>query len=170
MRRRLYFLLPNLDAARRTNDDLLLARVEDRHIHFLARRGTDLGALREANALQKTDVVHGGELGLAIGGLAGTALGLFVLLTPPEGVSLALAVILATALGGAAFGAWVGSLAGAGVPNSRLKSFEAAIEAGSVLLMVDVPFRRVDEIRELVHQRHPEASGGSVEPTLPAFP
>jgi hypothetical protein len=36
--------------------------------------------------------------------------------------------------------------------------------------MVDVPFGRVDEIRELVHRRHPEASGGSVEPTLPAFP
>jgi hypothetical protein len=45
MRRRLYFVLPDLESARRTADDLLLARVEDRHMHFLARRGTDLSGL-----------------------------------------------------------------------------------------------------------------------------
>src|SRR5688500_11184033 len=32
MRRRLYFLLPDVESARRTADDLLLARVEDRHM------------------------------------------------------------------------------------------------------------------------------------------
>ena len=170
MRRRLYFLLPDVDAARRTLDDLLLARVEDRHIHFLARRGTDLSGLREANATQKTDLMHGGQVGLVIGGIGGILLGLFVLLTPPDGTSLELVIVLATALGGALFGAWVGSLVGSAVPNSRLKAFETAIEAGSVLVMLDVPFRRVDEIRQLVQRRHPEASGGSIEPTLPAFP
>src|SRR5438552_2571485 len=36
MRRRLYFLLPDVESARHTADDLLLARVEDRHMHFLA--------------------------------------------------------------------------------------------------------------------------------------
>jgi hypothetical protein len=44
MRRRLYFVLPDVDSARRTADDLLLARVEDRHMRFLARRGT--GSIR----------------------------------------------------------------------------------------------------------------------------
>ena len=32
MRRRLYFVLPDVESARRTADDLLLARIEDRHI------------------------------------------------------------------------------------------------------------------------------------------
>jgi hypothetical protein len=36
--------------------------------------------------------------------------------------------------------------------------------------MVDVPFSRVEEIRNLVHRQHPEASAGVVEPTMPAFP
>ena len=45
MLRRLYWLLPDVESARRTADDLLLARVEHGHMHFLARRGTDLGAL-----------------------------------------------------------------------------------------------------------------------------
>ena len=38
MRRRLYLVLPDLASARQTANDLLLARIEDRHMHFLARR------------------------------------------------------------------------------------------------------------------------------------
>ena len=170
MRRRLYFLLPDLRAAQRTADDLLLARVEDRHIHFLARRGVDLGGLREASALQKTDLVHGAEMGLVIGGIGGVLLGLFVILTPPEGVQLDFATVLATTLGGALLGGWVASLVGAAVPNSRLKHYQRDIDEGRILLMVDLRPSRVEEIRELVHRRHPEASGGAMEPTLPAFP
>jgi hypothetical protein len=170
MRRRLYFLLPDVASARHTVDDLLLARVEDRHMHVLARRDTDLGNLHEASALQKTDLVHGAEIGLVIGGIGGCLLGLFVVLTPPDGFTLELATVLATTLGGALLGAWVASLVGASVPNSRLKQYAADIEAGRVLLMVDVPPSRIEAIRELVHRRHPEASGGTMEPTMPAFP
>jgi len=36
--------------------------------------------------------------------------------------------------------------------------------------MVDVPRDRVDEIRELLARRHPEANSGGQEPTMPAFP
>ncbi len=170
MRRRLYFLLPDVPSARHTVDDLLLARVEDRHMHVLARRGADLGDLHEANPLQKTDLVHGAEIGLVIGGVGGLLLGLFVIFSPPEGLTLELATVLATSLGGALLGAWIASLVGAAVPNSRLKRYAADIEAGRVLLMVDVPPSRIETIRELVHKRHPEASGGAVEPTMPAFP
>src|SRR5215470_1723516 len=155
MRRRLYFRLPDVACARRAADDLLLARIEDRHMHFLARRGTDLRGLHEANTLQKTDLVHGAELGLVIGGIGGFLLGLFVVFTPPEGVKLEHATVLATTLGGAFLGAWIASLVGAAVPNSRLKQYEGDIEAGRVLLMVDVPPSRVEEIRELVHGCHP---------------
>ncbi len=170
MRRRLYFLLPDLESARRTANDLLLARVEFRHMHFLARRGTDLGDLHEANPLQKTDLVHGAEVGLVLGGVCGLLLGLFIVFSPPPGVTLQLIIVLATALGGAVLGAWVASLVGASVPNSRIKRFQADIERGAILLMVDVPPARIEEIRELVHRRHPEASGGAIEPTQPAFP
>ena len=155
MRRRLYFLLPDVASARHTVDDLLLARVEDRHMHVLARRGADLGDLHEANPLQKTDLVHGAEIGLVIGGVGGLLLGLFVIFSPPEGLTLELATVLATSLGGALLGAWIASLVGAAVPNSRLKRYAADIEAGRVLLMVDVPPSRIETIRELVHQPSP---------------
>ena len=170
MRRRLYFLLPDVASARHTVDDLLLARIDDRHMHVLARRDADLGDLHEANPLQKTDLVHGAEIGLVVGGIGGCLLGLFVVLTPPDGLTLELATVLATTLGGALLGAWVASLVGASVPNSRLKHYAADIEAGRVLLMIDVRPSRIEEIRELVHRRHPEASGGAMEPTMPAFP
>jgi hypothetical protein len=169
MRRRLYFLLPDVASARATVNDLLLARVEHAHMHVLARRGTDLGDLHEANPLQKTDLVHGAERGIAIGGVAGFVLGIFVVLVPP-GVALEWIVVLLTGIGGALFGAWMGSLAGASVPNSRLKAYAREIEAGKLLLMLDVPFARIEEIRALVQGRHPEAGGGMVEPTIPAFP
>ena len=69
MKRRLYFLLPDVASATRTANDLLLARVEDRHMHFLAKRGTDLGELHEASYFIKTDFARGAGIGLFVGAL-----------------------------------------------------------------------------------------------------
>lgn len=157
MRRRLYFLLPDVDSARRTADDLLLARVDDRHMRFLARRGTALDPLNEAGYLHKSDLMHGAAVGAALGGFIGALAGALVVAYPPEGMSPELVAVLIGLLVGAPLGAWMASMAGAAVPNSRLRQFQADIEAGRVLMMVDVPFRRVAEITELVLARHPEA-------------
>lgn len=157
MKRRLYFLLPHLDSAERTADDLLLARVEDRHMRFLARRGTDLGALHEAGYLEKTDLVHGAGVGLVIGAVGGMIVGGLLVAYPPEGTRPELVSILIGMLVGGLLGAWMASMAGAAVPNSRLKQFHAEIEAGKILLMVDVPGSRVAEISDAVARGHPEA-------------
>jgi hypothetical protein len=91
MRRRLYFILPDLESARRAADDLLLARIDD-------------------------------------------------------------------------------SMVGSSVPNSRLKQFQRDIEAGKVLMMVDVPYGRVDSVRQVVTAGHPEVvQAGQVRPYL-VFP
>jgi len=170
MRRRLYFLLPGLASANQTANDLLLARVDDRCMHFLAKRGTPLESLREASFLQKSDAIHGAQLGLTIGAIGGFLVGVYMVMTPPEGMHLQLIIVLLTTLAGAGFGAWAASLVAMSVPNTRLKAFHGEIERGKILLMVDVPLSRVEEVRELVSRRHPEASSHGVEPTLPAFP
>ncbi|HZP87354.1 MAG TPA: DUF1269 domain-containing protein [Burkholderiales bacterium] len=170
MRRRLYYMLPNVTAAREVMNDLLLARIEARHMHVLARRGTDLQDLPEANFLQKTDAVHAAEVGGAIGGLIGAVAGIAAMLFFLDTVQLPLVTILIAALVGVAFGIWAASLAGAAVPNTRLKAFQSGIEAGRILMMVDVPWHRLSEINELVLRRHPDAMSGGVEPTIPAFP
>ena len=170
MRRRLYFLLPDVGSARRTADDLLLARVEDRHMHFLARRGTDLAGLHEAGYLLKSDCLHGAGIGLGLSALGGAALGALILFNPMEGTAPHPLWFFVTVLAGALLGAWAASMVGASVPNSKLRRFERDLDAGKVLLMVDVRYDDVEDIREIVIARHPEAvPAGQVRP-YPVFP
>ena len=170
MRRRLYFVLPDVDSARRTADDLLLARIEDRHMQFLGRRGTDFGELHEAGYLVKTDLLHGAGVGLAVGALAGLAVGVMILYYPIEGTQPHPITLLVSLLIGAGLGAWVASMVGASVPNSKLVRFHRDLEAGKVLMMVDVPYDGVEQIRQIVAARHPEAiPAGQVRP-YPVFP
>ena len=170
MRRRLYFVLPDVECARAMLNDLLLARIECSHIHFLSRRDSLPDDLPQASVLQKTDMVHGAQTGVVIGGIVGAVAGALVVLFPPEGATLALMTVLLVAIGGAVFGAWVSSMVASSVPNSRLKAFERDMQDGKVLMMVDVPMRRVQEICDAISRRHPEAASGGFEPTIPAFP
>lgn len=169
--RRLYFLVPNVESARKIVNELLLARVEVRHIHIVAKEGTPMEDLPEAGVAQKSDFVPALERGLAVGGATGALAGLVAVTFPPAGLALGGgAVVLATALAGAGIGGWASSMIGSDAPNSRIKQFEKAIEGGELLMMVDVPKPRVDEIDELVKKHHPEAEISGTEPTVPAFP
>ena len=170
MKRRLYFLLPDVESATRTANDLLLARVEDRCMHFLARRGTDLGELHEAGYRLKTDLMRGAGIGLGVGVLAGVLLGYMIVNHPPGGTHPGLAAALIAVLVGALLGVWMGSMAATAVPNSRLKQFNDEISRGKVLLIVDVPYAQVDRIREIVAARHPEVVLSAQETRYPAFP
>ena len=170
MRLRMYVTLPDVESARRLANDLLLARVEDRHMHFLARRGTSLGELREATHLQKTDAVHGAFTGMVIGGLLGVLVGFALVTFPPGRLSLDLVAVLVAALVGAVLGVWIAGMIGLQVPNSQLKEFEDEIRQGKVLLMLDVPASRYEEVRAVIARTHPEAVDRGNEPMVPAFP
>jgi hypothetical protein len=170
MKRRLYVVLPDIASAIQTANDLLLARIEDRHMHFLGKRGMSLGSLHEASVLQKSDVRHALFLGAGLGALGGMLLGVYLKLNPIGDITFGAGTFLLAALGGTAFGAWTSTLIGLSTPNATLKRFEADIEAGKILLMVDVPVNRVEEIEEMLARRHPEAVDKGVEPSMPAFP
>ena len=170
MKLRMYVTLPDVASARKLADDLLLARIEDRHMHFLARRGTDLGELHEASYLMKTDTVHGAFTGMVLGGILGVLVGLVLVHFPPAGLSMQLAAVLVAAIVGALLGTWIAGMVGLQVPNSRLKSFEPEIQDGKVLLLLDVPARRYEEVRSIIARTHPEAADHGNEPTVPAFP
>ena len=170
MKRRLYFLLPDVGSATATANDLLLARVDDRCMHFLARRGTDLGELHEASYLIKTDLRRGAGIGIGLGVLAGVVLGYMIVNYPPEGTHPGLAAAVFATLVGAVLGLWMGSMAATAVPNSRLKAFDGDIGRGKVLMIVDVPYERVESIRDVVASRHPEVLLSGQETRYPAFP
>jgi hypothetical protein len=50
--RRLYFLVPDTQVGKKVVDELLLAHIEWKHIHVVARRGTPLENLPEASFWQ----------------------------------------------------------------------------------------------------------------------
>lgn len=170
MKRRLYFMLPNVQSARAMLDELLLARVEERHMHFCAKEGTLPMDMPEANFLQKSDVVHGLEIGMVVGAVSGLLVGTLLLAFPPEGIELRTIALLVSTIGGAIFGSWVTGMAAAAIPSSRLKPFTANIEQGEVLLIIDLPLRRVGEIEAMIEKRHPEISFGGMDAHVPAFP
>jgi len=170
MKRRLYFLLPDVSGAHQMLDELLLARVNEKRMRFWANEKTLLDDIPEAGFLDKTDLIHGSEVGMLIGAAVGLIGGILLLLYPPEGFVLQTGTILMTSLAGGLFGAWASGMAGAAIPNSRLKAFQADIERGGVLMIVDVPLRRTKEIENLVAQHHPEVRFCGIEPHIPAFP
>ncbi len=170
MRRRIYWLLPDLPSARRTMDDLLLARIEERHIHFVAREGADLSGLHAANLFQTSDIVPAAQSGLVVGGAAGALAGVAAALYPIVGDEPQWGAVGVLAILGGVFGAWASSMLGSSAPNRRLQRFEPALQQGQLLLMVDVPRTRLEEIEQLLQARHPEGHFEGVEPHIPAFP
>jgi hypothetical protein len=169
MRRRLYFMLPDLAGARAMLDELLLARIEISHMRFMAREPLPPD-MPDVSFVQRTDLVHGAQLGIVIGAIVGLGAGIFLTMLPVDGMSMRTAAILLATLGGALFGGWASGMNAAAVPNTRLRQFAPQIEQGQVLLIVDVPPGRVREIEEMIARRHPEISFGGIEPPMLAFP
>jgi hypothetical protein len=83
---------------------------------------------------------------------------------PPAGQVLGLTVFAA------GFGGWMSSMVGAGLHSSRLKEFAAAIHAGQLLMLIDVPGPRLQDIEALVLRHHPGAESEGTESRMPIFP
>lgn len=170
MRRRLYFVLPDLQSAETIEKELLLAKVDDPHIHFLARDGVNMGRLHVANLLQRSDLLHGIGIGMIAGGITGAIAGMALSFYPELGQSIGMGGILVLAVVCAMIGSWISGMIAVSIPNSRLRRFQPAIDRGEILLMVDVPVRRVRAVRELIMSHHPEVLAKGQEAQIPAFP
>lgn len=168
MRKRLYYLLPDVPSTREIVNELLIARIDEHHIHVMARDTEAIDDLPKATLMQSSDIVHSIESGLVIGGLTGLVVSLIATLSLDLG-SMVGVVILSCTLLGSLLGIWTSSMVGSNLRNSRLKDFEQAIEDGKVLLMVDVPQSRVSDIRGKI-EAHKQAHKEGEEPTIPAFP
>ena len=168
--RRIYFLVPTVASARAIVDELLLKRIEERHIHVVARADTPLEDLPAARVAQSSDLVPALQRGAAAGGLTGLLAGLVAVAFPPAGLVLGGGAALGLTLFGAGFGAWMSSMVGVSLPNSRIEQYQSAIESGQLLMMIDVPRDRVEEIEGLVTGHHPEAELEGIDPNIPIFP
>ncbi len=168
MRKRLYFILPSVSTAKTIVDELLLSRIDEHHIHVMAKEGTDLGDLPEATLFQKSDIVHGIESGMVIGGVTGLV-GSVVAITALQLGSMMGLVVLGCTIFGAGFGIWTSGMIGSSTKNTRLKEFEQSMEDGKVLVMADVPVEKIEDVTHKV-EAHKQTVLGGTEPSIPAFP
>ncbi|PTQ77441.1 hypothetical protein C8R26_10887 [Nitrosomonas oligotropha] len=168
--RRIYFLTPDIAVTKNIVNDLLHAKIDEKHIHIIAKRNTPLEDLPEANLLQKSDFIPAVEQGIAIGGSTGLLAGLVAIMLPPASTVIAGGILLASTIAGASVGAWVSGMVGMSIGNRRIQEFEDAIEAGKFLVLADVPADRVIEIEECIKRHIPQVEIESTEPRIPAFP
>jgi hypothetical protein len=164
--RRLYFVIPDETQAAQVVNDLETVGVNRQHMHAIAGRGATLTQLPPATERQRQDAGSRLERLAWSGNLALFFLGVVGLIASLAGSSLlgaalSVAMMLLTLAGGALFALRV--------PDTHLDEFRGVLSHGEVLLMVDVPKRRVAEIEELLYRRHPEATPGGVGWTIEAL-
>ncbi len=162
MHLKLHFLLPNIKVAHKASEAMLLARVEDKNVCFLAKPDTDLGVLRHATALEATNTFHEGLKGVLMGAGLGLLGGLYVLYFPAWFTDSPLwftnaswyTILAVTTLLGAAAAAFGAALLGFNILNTDLERYHKRIDDGAVLMIVSVPYQRANEIRKIVRKLH----------------
>lgn len=158
--RRLYVILPDRESCKRVVDALEEAGVAEHHLHVVASLTQDLHGLPEAGVWQKTELAHGIEWGIGLGGVAGLLGGVLAILYPPAGLTLGLEAILAGGLGGALVGALIIAILGSHAQGHWLEAFQREISAGRLLLMVDAPRSQMITLQSLILKHHPGARLG----------
>lgn len=95
----------------------------------------------------------GGTLGAILGALAATATAVAI---PGIGILIAgpVAGALAGAGAGGLTGGLLGALIGAGIPEDTAKTYEAALHAGGIVVVADVPATRAGEARAILTAQH----------------
>jgi hypothetical protein len=162
--RRLFFLLPDTNLTRAVVSELEAAGVPHNHLHVIASVARELEDLPEATVWQKTELAHGIELGVGLGGTAGLLGGVLAVAFPPTGLVLGGGALVAMALAGAGVGGLVSALMSSHDHNHDLDGYQDAIERGEILLLVDVPKKQVDHVKATILEHHPEAKIGVARP------
>jgi len=163
--KRLYFLVPGTDSARTIVSELRDAAIEEKHIYVVGKDHHLLedAHLHEAGLAQSSDLIPALERGAIIGGSTGLLAGVLAITFPPAGLALGGGALLGLGLFGAGFGAWVGSMIGVSTTAPQVSELEQEIEAGKLLMLIDVERDRTDEIIRLIESHHPEARIGNFD-------
>jgi hypothetical protein len=159
-------MLPDKGSCKKVVAELKNAGIPEQHLHVVASLAIPLDELPEATLLQKTELTHGIEKGIAMGGVAGLLGGMLVVTFPVTGLVLGGAALLtAVTAGGAGFGALAMGLISKDIHSKKLAAFERDIACGHILLIVDVPKQDVEHWKQLVIKHHPEAEIGVTSAT-----
>jgi len=157
MYHRLYFLVPGRVHALSIIEDLSRQGINPKRIHTLADKRTRTDGLPQASSGQKNDTGDRLERLLWNGNLISFALAfgclIFLLITQHMNWWL----LLPTSVMAVNF---IAGLKFSNLPSTHLGEFRDALAHGEILLLVDVPEDRVNDIERNVHHHHPEAAIG----------
>lgn len=158
------YLAQNLAIASTAVSALREAGFDDEDIALVARADIEMERIPDDLRDPRMDFAPAALRGAAGGGAAGLLAGLVAAAIPPLGVTLAGAAALAAV--GAATGTWAGSLVGSAIPDPVRRRFEAEIEAGRILVVVDAEPEQESRLDEAmvaagaVAVPHDESVGG----------
>jgi hypothetical protein len=122
----------------------------------VARDGTPMGELPEADLLHSSNLLKSAGRGGITGGAVGLLAGLLAMTIPPAGIIIGGGAVAGITIAGSGFGAWTASMIGISGPNSQVEAFEDAIKAGEILIMVDAPKERGAELEDMIRRHYPE--------------
>lgn len=167
--KRLCFLSPDVVHAQKVVQDFRNNGVEERHIYVIAGPDTPLMDLPDGGP-DDDDFLPAFERGVGIGGAAGLLFGLAAMAFPPAGFVIGGGAVLLIGMMSASLGGLLTGIAGAAFPSTRLRAFEQAIQSGKILVMVDVPKKRVVHFNNLIQQLDPAVVIEGFEPPAPLIP
>lgn len=135
MKIRHVFSTPDLQVAQAVMDAARSAGVDDDDILLVARSDIELEEIPNERKEADTDLMPAALRGAGYGGAAGLLAGLAAIVITPIGLTLAGAA--AAAVAGALVGSWASALVGSSLPDPIRRKFDAEIQAGRILVVLD---------------------------------
>ena len=112
------------------------AGVPDEDISLVARSDIEMQLVPDKRHDVNMDIAPAAVRGAIGGGSMGLLAGLLAMVIPPLGIAVAGAALFTVT--GALVGSWSGALVGSAIPSEVRRVFEEEIEAGRVLVVIDV--------------------------------
>lgn len=135
MKKRWVFSAQDMVMARMAMDQARTAGVLDDDISLIARSDKS-EMIPDDRKIIEGDFYPAAAKGAVGGAVIGLVAGLVAVAIPPLGVTLAGAVAMAA--GGGVLGAWSTALAGSAVEDPASRKFESEVQAGRILVVIDV--------------------------------
>lgn len=166
MKRRLFFLLPDAQHAKDVVCELNQVGIDQSHMHVIARDDIDTTGLPESTPSQKKDGIYKIEQFVWNGNLALFTIALFFTMyfflnNSPVVALIPLTVMLISFACGCLFTSKV--------PSVHVSEFETAITHGEILLVVNTPRKRAQQLENYIHRNHPEAITAGIGWTVEAL-
>jgi len=169
MSKRLCFLSPDVEHAASLVRHLESDGIPRKNIYAMGRPDLPMGQLPGPGP-ERDDFMPAFLRGITFGAIGGLLIGLVVLAFAPSRIEVGGAGVLLLGLLGASVGGLGTGIFGLAFPSSRLDPFEKDIEAGRIVVMVDVPDDQVERVNALVRRLDPDVDIEGIEPSAPVIP